>query len=235
MNIEKLFNILETINVAGIKEIIIEKKDGQTVVRGSDSTDDEVQPSIVVTSETDHNVVDMTMGITRVPVMLNRMKLFDLSKTKVDQTANDAETYVRSVTFKESRKKVSYTFANPDTINVPSGTIDDNVNNSITLSKEYINSLIKANQAMNSTHVSISVINNDMVIELFDGISDSFTDVLSDSCVGNWSYNWMTNSVLKLLKQAIKNNDSVELGIGELGILYIEVDDLLFMVMPQVL
>jgi len=235
MNIERLYSVIETINIVGIKEIIIEKSDDKVMIRGADSTDDSEQPSIVLISETDHNIVDTTMGISRVPVMLNRMKLFDLTKTKLSQVDNDVGDYVKSITLKESRKKVSYTFANPDTINVPSGTIDDNVSNSITLTKEYIDNLIKANQAMNSELISISVINNEMVIELFDGISDSFTDILSENCVGEWSYNWRTDSVMKLLRQAIKNNDSVELGIGDLGILYVEVNELIFIVMPQVL
>lgn len=235
MNIERLYSVIETINVAGIKEIIIEKSDDKVMIRGADSTDDSAQPSIVLISETDHNIVDTTMGISRVPVMLNRMKLFDLTKTKISQVNSNAGDYVKSVTLKESRKKVSYTFSNPDTINVPSGTIDDNVSNSITLTKEYIDNLVKANQAMNSELISISVINNEMVIELFDGISDSFTDILSENCVGEWSYNWRTDSVMKLLRQSIKNNDSVELGIGDLGILYIEVNELIFMVMPQIL
>ena len=235
MNIERLYSVIDTINVAGIKEIIIEKFDDKVMIRGADSTDDAEQPSIVLISETDHNIVDTTMGVGRVPVMLNRMKLFDLTKTKISQVDSNSGDYVKSVTLKESRKKVSYTFSNPDTINVPSGTIDDNVNNSITLSKEYIGNLVKANQAMNSELISISVINNEMVIELFDGISDSFTDILSEHCVGEWSYNWRTDSVMKLLRQAIKNNDSVELGIGDLGILYVEVNELIFMVMPQVL
>jgi len=232
MNIERLHSVLETINVAGIKEIIIEKKEDGVVIRGADSTSDEERPSIVLVSEVDSNIVDTTMGITRVPVMLGRMNLFDLSKTKVSQV--EVEDYVKSVTFKESRKKVSFTFANPQTINVPSGTIDDAVNNVITLTKEYITNLIKANQAMNSNILSITGINNETVIEMFDDGSDSFTDVIADQCSGEWSYDWRTDSVMRLLRHAIKNNDSVELGVGDMGILYIEVNELIFMVMPQV-
>lgn len=233
MNIERLHSVLETINVAGIKEIIIEKKDDTVLIRGADSTNEEEKPSIVIVSETDHNMVDRTMGVSRVPVMLNRMNLFDLSKTKVSQVGND--DYMKSVTFKENRKKVSFTFTNPSIINVPSKTIDDNVSNVVVLSKDYIANLVKANQAMNSNLINLTGINNEIVIEMLDDGSDAFTDVVANNCEGEWSYNWQTSSVMKLLRQAIKQNDSVELGIGDVGILYIEVNELIFMVMPQVL
>ena len=233
MNIERLYSVIETINVIGIKEIIIEKNDNNVMVYGADSTDENIQPSIVLISETNSNLINKTLGVSRVPVMLNRMKLFDLSKTKTQQEDND--NYVHNITLKESRKKVSFTFANPETINVPKGTIDDNVTNSITLSKDYITNLIKATRAMSSEMISVTGINNEITIELFDDGSDSYTDVVSDNCVGEWDYHWRTDSVVKLLRQAIKNNDSVELGISELGILYVEVNELIFMVMPQVL
>ena len=233
LNIERLYSVIETVNVVGIKEVIIKKDDDGVMIFGADSTDESIQPSVVLISPTDSDIISKTMGISRVPVMLNRMQLFDLSKTKLTQEETD--NYVQSVTLKESRKKVSFTFANPKTINVPSGTIDDNVNNSITLSKDYITNLIKATQAMSSELISVSGINNEITIELFDGGTDTFTDVVSDTCVGEWNYHWRTDSVMKLLRQAIKNDDSVELGISDLGILYVEVNDLLFMVMPQVL
>jgi len=233
MNIEKLNEVLKTINVAGIKEIIISKADGKVMVYGADSTEDDIMPSIVVISEADSSIVDVTMGISRLPVLLNRINLFDLEKTKV--SCDTTDTFTRVITVKEGRRKVSYTFTNPDIINVPTDTIEDNVSNIITLSKEYINGLSKVNQAMSAEVINITGINNEITFELSDGDGDSFTDVVSDECTGDFSFNWQTRSVLKMLKHAIKKDDYVELGIGELGILYIEVDNLLFMIMPQVL
>lgn len=237
MNLEKLNNIITTVNVVGIKEIIIEKKSDGVVVRGADSIDDEHLPSVIIVSDVDDDVVDYTMGISRVPVLINRMKLFDLSNTKSTIVNNEDDEFVKTMTLKEHRKKVSFSLANPNTINVPSGTIQDTVNNNVILTKTYIQNLIKASQAMNSELMSISVINKEMVIELFDGVSDSFTDVIKENSLGEcceWEYHWQTNSVMKLLRQAIKSEDSVELAIGDLGMLYLTVDNLIFTVMPQV-
>ena len=137
------------------------------------------------------------------------------------------------MSLKEARKNVSYTFSDPKTIDVPSGTIDDEIKTSIRITKDTINELVKANTAMQSDFIKISGINKDIIIELFDGVSDTFSDRLGSNKSGEWSYQWTTNSIMRLAKHAIKTDPEIELGIGEHGILYIEVNDLIFMVMPQ--
>lgn len=231
MNVEKLYNIINTATIAGIDQIIIDKSDTGVMVRGADVVGEGEEVNIVMLSDTDSDVVDKTMGVHRVSVLHKRMNLFDLEKTK--SSTNDAEDFVKSLSLRESRKNVSFTFADPKTIDVPSGTIDDEIKTSIRISNTTINELVKANAAMQSKFIKISGINKDIIIELFDGVSDSFSDRLGDNKSGEWSYQWTTNSIMRLAKHAIKTNPVIEFGIGEQGILYIEVNDLIFMVMPQ--
>jgi len=231
MNVEKLYNIIDTVNIAGIDQIIIDKNDNGVTVRGADIVGEGEEVNIVILSDTDSDVVDKTMGIHRTSVLHRRMSLFDLSKTKSNTV--DSETFVKSLSLNESRKKVSFTFADPKTIDVPTGSIDDEINTNIKLSEQTINELVKANAAMGSEFIKIKGINKDIIIELFDGISDTFTDRIGSNTSGDWSYQWSTNSILRLAKHAIKSEPVVEFGIGEQGILYIEVNDLIFMIMPQ--
>ena len=231
MNLEKLNTIIDTVNVAGINRVILKKNDdGSVSVRGSDDKGEE--PSIVIISETDKDVVDNTMAIHRVPVLLNRMNLFNLDKARVSEINTDE--YTKSITIKENRKKVTYTFADPNTLMVPDGTIDDNIICSIVFKKEDIENIIKANQALSPELFTLSGVKDEIIMVLFDGISDSFTNIVGTNNSGDWEYSWKIDSVMRLIKHAIKKEDSVELGIGKVGILYITVNNLIFMAMPQV-
>ena len=132
-----------------------------------------------------------------------------------------------------NRKKVSYTFSDPSLINVPSGAFEDSIVTNIVLTKEYVQSLSKAKAAMNANYLSISGINTDIILELSDDNNDTFSDVLGENKKGEWKYNWNASSVLKLLTQIIKEDQVADLGISELGVLYLEMSDLMFMVLPQ--
>lgn len=231
MNLEKLNVIVETANVAGINRLVINKTDERVMIYGSD--DEGEEPSIVIISEADWDVVDNSIGIHRVPVLLNRMNLFSLDKATVSKI--DTDNYTKSITIKEGRKKVSYTFADPSTLSVPTDTIDDSIICTVRLTKDNVQNLVKANQAITPKLFTLSGIKDDIQMELFDGISDTLTDVIGKNTSGDWSFNWEMSSVMKLVRHAIKQEDSVELGIGGIGILYITVNDLIFMVMPQVL
>lgn len=232
MNLTKVYNILQTANVAGIPEVILEKQDDGVLVRGADCVSDDQDPSIVILSKTDKDVVDSTTGIHRVSVLLNRMSLFDLEKAKVQTQKTDE--FVRHMDIRQGKRKVSFTFANPKTINVPSGTIDDQVVSTVAFDKNQVQDLVKANQALSPELFKLKGEGEDITIELFDGISDNFTDVVGTNSTGDWSYSWRMDSIMKLVKHAIKTSDAVELGIGKSGILYVAVNELIFMVMPQV-
>lgn len=233
MNLTKLYNILQTVNVAGIPEVIFEKQDDGVLVRGADVVSDDQDPSIVILSKTDKDVVEMTTGVHRVSVLLNRMSLFDLQKAKV-KTSDNGDDWIHHADIRQGKRKVSFTFANPSTINVPDGAVEDEVVSTVSFDKNQVQDLVKANQALSPELFKLKGEGEDIVIELFDGISDNFTDVVGTNSSGEWSYSWRTDSIMKLVKHTIKSSDAVELGIGKSGILYIAVGELIFMIMPQV-
>ena len=83
---------------------------------------------------------------------------------------------------------------------------------------------------------NLESINKEISVVLHDGISDCFSDVIGTSSDLEWSYNWKSRSVLRLIKHATKEKDSdVVIRVGESGILYINVNSIEFMVMPQVM
>jgi hypothetical protein len=240
MNIHKLEELLLTVRIAGMRELVLDKcpDTGRTMAYAADDSDKgletgEHDPSIVLISEIDSDIVDHSMGIHRVDIFLKRLALFDIDKVKVNQKNND--DFVTSLEFKEGRKKATVTLSSPATIDVPDGTIEDNIVDSVIFKKSYVEHLVKANSAMNSEMLSLSGINKDIVLELYDGFSDTLEDVVGSTHNEDWQYNWRMSSILKLLRHQITKGkmDEVELGIGECGILYIEVGSILFMIMPQ--
>ena len=232
MNNEKLYKIIDTVNTAGIKELIINVEDGKVMLYGADNTDGDSTPSVIVVSEADDDVVDTAMGISRVATLLKRMSLFDMEKLKMSCTINSTEEFAKVLTIKESRRKITYTFANPITINVPIGLNEESISNTITLTKEYVAHLVKVNQSLSSKIFNLSGLNNKITVELSDD-GDSYTDTISESCNGEIMFNWDARSVLKMFKFATKGNDSLELGIGITGMMYIVIDDITFIIMPQ--
>jgi hypothetical protein len=235
MNIKKLKQILQTASVAGMRELVLQKENGLTMALGADDSDKsdggEHDPSIVLISEIDDDIIDYSMGIHRVDIFLKRLELFNIDKVKV--SVKDNEDFVTSITLKEGRRKATITLASPQTIDVPSGSIEDEIVDKIEFKKDYVDYLNKANAAMNSEFINVSGINKDIVLEMYDGLSDTMEDVVGTTNNDDWSRNWRTTSVLKLLRHRIKTEDECELGIGESGILYIEVDSMIFMIMPQ--
>ena len=233
MNLEKLHNVISMLDIAGIKQANIIKEDGTIKIFGADDVEEgEEQPSIVVISTTDSNLIDASMGVQRVPTMLKRMNLFDTEKMKQTHTISEEHGFMNNIIFKEGRRKASYTFADPHTINVPTGAIEDEIIFKTSFTKDYIDRLGKANSAMGSKFLTLNVINNEVILELYDDISDTFTDVIGNFDGGDWSYNWKTNSVLRLLRHAVKTEDEVSIEVGEVGILYITISEIDFMIMP---
>ena len=234
MNIERLHSIIDTLNVVGINQCILERKEDSVFIRGegmSKTLQNEDVPSIAVLSETSRDVIDNTMAVSRVQVFLNRMNLFKLENTKVN--TSDSEKFTKSMVMKEGRRKASFTFSDPKTLEVPSGKFQDEVKNQIVLTKEYIADLAKANTAFKPEYFTLSGINKEIHIELNDGMSDSFTDIIGTNQTGEWNASWRMDSVMKLLRQAIKETDEVELAISNMNVIYIELNGIMFMVLPQ--
>jgi len=227
MHLEVVFKILSAINNAGIKQVILEKKENSVLIRCADES-----KSVIVFSEMEGSFIDETIGVHRISTLFDRMKLFDCEKAKVTTTAFEGGA-TKAITIKEGRKRVSFTCAKPDTIEAPSGMVNDEIVNTIVINKERVDEILKAILALNPEYVSLEGDGDDILIKLFDGVSDNFTDIIGTNTSGSWSNHWKKEHLVKLLRQATKSNDEVMLGIGKHGILYIEVDEITFMLRPQ--
>lgn len=232
MNIERLYEVINILNMAGMKSVAIEKEDDIMMIRGTGELDGEGVPAIVIISETDSDLVDNSLGINRLPTLTKRINMFDSSKVKI--VSDDSDSFTRKMTFKEGRRRVSYTFTNPSVLNIPEDTIEDAIDNTITLTTDYITILSKANQAMNPKVVTISGNNKEVSMSLSDDDGDQYTDVVSTECTGMFSYSWDTRDFFKMIKLAAKYNGTAELLISERGIIFIDVDGLTFILIPRV-
>jgi len=234
MDIEKFHEVLTLLDVAGIKQVNLIKRDNDVHIYAADDVDEEsVSPSIVVVSEYDNDVIDISMGISNVSVILKRLNLFDIDK--VTQKNESSDKFMKDIRFRQGRKSVSYRLSNPEVINVPSGSVDEHSYIfDTTFTKDFINSLVKANSAMSSPLLKLTSINNNVVLDLNDNNNDNYSEVVDDSYKGKqWNYSWKTVSVLRLLKHCIKSQETVNIKVGESGILYITINEIRFMLLTQ--
>lgn len=232
MDINKLYNVINILTVAGIHQAIIEKKDDGVMLYGADLSEGDDLPSILVISKIDDDTIDKTMGINRVSTMDKRMRLFDADKAKI--IFDEGTDFTKRMTIKEGRRKASFTFANPSIINVPLQTVDDEVNNVISMTKDYINDLVKVNQAMSSNFLTIECNGKKISLTLTDESGDTYSDELSPSCDMGFEHRWQTKAVFKILKLSAKYSDTVELRISDMGFMFIDVNGMTFILLPQV-
>lgn len=227
MELTKLNSILSTANVAGISQFIIDATETGHFIRGVDS-----ESSIVLFSEYSEKFSDKTIGIFNASSLYNRLSLFDLTKTKVD--VEEKDSFVRAIKLREKNKKLTYTFSDPNLIKAPKSIANSEIRCKISLTKEQISGLAKAISAVDSKKFTLIGSGKDIIVKLSDINSDIYQDVVGEQAVSEWSVSWKTDSVMRLLKQAAKDVDTVELVIGELGMMYVNVERLDFIVIPQV-
>jgi hypothetical protein len=134
------------------------------------------------------------------------------------------------------RRKVSFTGARPSSIRAPSGISDTELTNKITLTTDGgVPTVIHAMSAFGSPNlITIEGDGKDIMFKVHDGISDDFVDVVGTNQTGHWSYNYRRENIQRLIKHAAKYEDSVDIGITDTGIAYIIVNDITFVLLPQV-
>lgn len=230
MNLHMLYDILNTINSVGINQSILEKKNGNVLVRAADDTS-----SVVVISEIQSNFIDHTMAIPNIKILLDRMRLFNFDNTKyTTYESSDDVDVMKSLSLREGRKTVSYTCSKPNLISIPNSVSSNMIVNNVVLSKSQIDDLVLAINAFNPEFINFVGDERDIIVKLSDGVSDNFVNVVGTNQTGGWSYFWKKDYFVKLIKLAIKINENVTLGINDRGIMYINLDDITFMLRPQI-
>lgn len=229
MEIINLKNTLETVKAMRINEVVIDSLESQSKIRGIDKNS-----SVVVYSKTPEKLLDVDTGIQNVTTLLNRMDLFDLEKSKFDLDEHNGNG--KTLTIKQSRRKVTYTFARPDNIHAPKSVADDDDVATLSIDKDKFSLIQKAAQATGAANVELEGRGTEISLRLFDGVSDAFSDMISDdgNNGGNWKHQWRTDAFIMALKEVLKENETAEFSVGIRGILSIEISGLSFLLIPQV-
>lgn len=228
MNLNKLNDILNAANIAGMDKIVIKRGSSGNTVHGI-SPDQKI---ILFSPVEGATVTDQDVGIHKVGALLTRLKLVNFEHAKVEVAAN--EKCAHSITIKEGRKKVDFTFADPAVVKHPQAIAQDMVRSKVILSKESANEFLTALSAMNPKNVILEGRGDDILVSLFDGTTDYFENKVGDNTAGDWKKQWNATSVSRLVKYATKDSENVEMGISDHGFLYITVSGLCFMVVPEV-
>ena len=177
-------------------------------------------------------ITSKDMGVHRVNSLISRLKLMDPDKATVD--INEGDAFLNAITVKQGRKKVDYTFADPEKIRHPHNIQQDEIKCTLEFNKEQATALLNAVVAMQPAFLTFEGRGEDTWITLDDGNSDSFEDRVGTNTAGDWKSHWNVTSVTRLLKFAIKESKTVTLKISHHGFLFMEVAGLTFLVVPEV-
>lgn len=227
MDLKKLFNIANTVSNAGIKEVVFECKDDGVLIRGADE-----KVTIVVFSSVTGNIIPNTMGAHRLQTMIDRMKLFDLDKANGEVSTKGDNA--KSLTVREGRKRASISFGDPEKIAAPKSVLDDDLSNRVVLDKARVEELGNAISAIQPEYVTMRGEGEDIILELREkDTNDTFVTVVGTNNTGEWERHWNVVPFRRLVTQAIKTSETVDLGIGTKGLLAMSVNDVEFALIPQ--
>lgn len=228
MNNNKLYEIIKTLNATGINTAILEDDSSKLLIRGAD------EDGVVFVYHTldDNEITESSMGLDSISILMNKMSLIDLSKSKV--VLDDDGDCVTRITFKEGRKKVTHTLSNPAKLQVPSSINYDDIKSCINLSSSDVNDIVKALNTYNPKEITLEGIGEETMLKFTDKDSDIFENVIGKNTNGDWKHSWKKDKFVKLLKTTLAENDnnSMQLVISERGILYFEINDIIIMQFP---
>jgi len=239
MNLSDIKSVLDTISLVGIEEVVMEPSEKGTLIRGANK-----ECNIIIYDDLSLQISELPLGIQSVRGLLSRIDLFD--ETKCELSSKDNKTVITDLLLKQGRKKASFKCAEPSHLTVPSmvpGNLDNG--NHFVFSKKYIDDLNQAFAAMaftgtkNERTVSIEVKDDETTISIYDGESDTFSDVLDvgeNMVTLTGKFSWEVAPFQRVLKQAIgPNENNIEVAsfvVTEHGIAIFEVGGLSIIVAP---
>ena len=230
MNLERINEILNIAQLASVPEILLECDTDSVLITGCDVD----ARAVIISHDYTPDLTDNNALFHRVPEFKKRFGLFDLTKTKTEETiATDG--FVKSINIKQGRKKVSLTLADPKTCQAPK-SLNDEIVNTVTLSKEDVASLASAIGTINPEFVTFKGNGEEISVNLVEkGSSDCYTDIIGDNSLGDvWEANWSANIFTKLIKHAVTTDDDVLLSVTARKNLFIVVDDVKVILTPQI-
>lgn len=231
MDLKRLFEVLDTVSVAGMKQVVLEPEDNGVKVRGVDEDN-----SVIVLDTISGDFVPHSLGVHRVGTVLDRLKLFNLDNAKVEVSKSDSkEDVIDSILIKEGRKKAFCRFSDPDFIRSPKKMAVDETIATITLTSDKVTEITSAVGALNPEFLTLRGDGDDIWLDLYEkDTNDQFSDVVGSNESGAWEYNWNVKSFVRLAKQAIKTDDEITLVVGSRSKLTLSVNGIEFVLLPQV-
>lgn len=235
-NMIELYNMLSVVSSVGIESLIVEPTDDEkTRFRGIDD-----RGSVVICDDYDETIVESGLAIHSLRILLSRFNLFnDLTNVTFSIENRNDDEWAKKINMKSSDIELPFTFSDKDSLSVPQKAPNVTTIGEIVFDKtefSHFSSVIKSMRLSKSydERVTFKNKNGTIYMEMNDGISDTFSKKMAKiDNTENFTLKTRTDSIEKLVKQALNYDESVTMKLTDRGVVCIRVDALEFMVAPE--
>jgi hypothetical protein len=226
-------NVITTAQKVGIEDVIIERQNTtDALIRAIDD-----KRTVVLNHVAKNvNLPFESIGLSRINILLSRFQVAkSQSDFSVDVDVHDSEGYVRSMLLTGKGVKIDFRCANPKTIQAPK-TVNDTVTCIVPLPADAVVLLQKAQSAMGAENVTIISNSEGVSFELYDVNSDKFTHTFNTKVesINGGDTKFANTYPLKIILPLFKENAGDNFGVGQKGIMNIQMNNINLYVIPQV-
>lgn len=239
ININQIHKHLKTISACGIDTVTFDPcEDDIDKIRICGVSSD---CSLIVFARKDNDLSDLSITVFSITVFLSRLALFDLSRAEYDIEESGQEAMRLNI--RQGKKKASHSFIEKERVEIPKNVPRDKAIYSHSFSEDHFAHLQKAIQSMQSANKGAESFiiekrkEGKIYLKLSDGASDIYEEELVEQeSTDTWSACWKTKTVKTVLKEAFKhsNNETVRIDVGRNGLGMIEIDGLIFSLVPHI-
>ena len=223
---ELLLNTIKTAKLLDIECFVIEKN----LIRGIDDT-----KSIFMNSHHDCEM-PADIGITRVSLLNNRIKLIDVEKSKFSETLANNKMCISSIKIQDGRSRLEIRCANVALIQSQKN-LKDLPKYKLSVKAEDVAQFIKSNQAMKTEVVYLVNEDGRVYFDFIDTNKDVLQldidpdiDAVEDAVITNFKYAYDP----AYLQLVLKNNNGEELLMGGRGTLRTVINNINVWLLPKV-
>lgn len=234
-SLARLDLLVQTAMIGNIKKLIIE----QNQIRGID----EKQLVVIIT---DQNVPDFegkSVGINRLEQLNARLSLIkSQGDLEVEATVSPNGADISIFDLKSGKATAQFRCASTESVKGVPKKISDTLVWKITIDSKIVPTIIQASSAMATDFLTIASRNGKSVsIEFIDSNKDVFTMeceqpaewIGSGAAATSFCQKYQVKILIALIKEALKLSPTVELKLGEGGIMSINVNGFDFYVIPS--
>ena len=232
----ELYNTLSIVSSVGIESLIVEPtEDDKTRFRGIDD-----KGSVLICDDFDDQIVESGLAIHSLRILLSRFNLFNDLKDVTFNIENRADgEWAKKIHMKSKDIVLPFTFSDKDGLSVPKKVPSVTKIGEIVFDKDefsHFSSVIKSMRLSKSYDERVTFRNKagTVYMEMNDGVSDTFSKKMVEiENKEGFTFKTRTDSIEKLIKQALNYSDKVSLELTDRGVAFIRVDSLNFMVSPE--